>query len=129
MNALVDLINKSKDALALTGACDEDIVAAENTLSLIFSNEYKEYTSTFGAVSINGMELTGVVPNHDLNIVDVTISARSITPQASHDWYVIRDLHIDGVIIWQNERGEVFQTQPYREPKKLCNSIYEYLNL
>ncbi|MGL5916755.1 MAG: SMI1/KNR4 family protein, partial [Culicoidibacterales bacterium] len=46
---------------------------------------------------------------------------------SSKDMYVIESLGIDGIIIWQNSKGEVFQTIPNGEPEKIHNSFESYL--
>lgn len=64
-----------------------------------------------------------------LNIVDVTLAEKSITPGISNDWYVLEEPVFDGIIIWQNSIGEAFQTQPGREATKIADSICDYLGV
>lgn len=44
----------------------EQIADAENELKLKFSEDYKEYLSTFGAATFCGKELTGICSRHML---------------------------------------------------------------
>ena len=41
--------------------------------------------------------------------------------------YVVENLGIDGILILQNERGEVFEISPNTKPKKIYNSLADYL--
>lgn len=52
-------------------------------------------------------------------------------PRIEASWYVIEEAHIDGIVIWQNELGHVYQTSPFGLPKKrtvyLNTSNYSWL--
>lgn len=41
--------------------------------------------------------------------------------------YVIENTCVDGVIIWQDTEGIVYKTQPDTEPKKIADSMAEYI--
>jgi hypothetical protein len=41
--------------------------------------------------------------------------------------YVVEQANIDGIVIWQSETGEVFQTMPNALPIKISDSLLEYL--
>jgi len=43
--------------------------------------------------------------------------------------YVIEELGVDGIAIWQNSKGEIFQTIPRKEvkPEKIYDTFLEYL--
>ena len=127
MNSIVDIIRTFDGLLFLEAVSDEDIEKAESLLSVSFAPEYKKYTSTFGAVAYGGKEFTGVVQPPHLNVVTVTEAARKITPQASPDWYVVMDPHFDGIIIWQDKDGIIYQTDPDKETKKVAQSLAEYM--
>ena len=119
---------RSFDGLRALGTVSlSDIEKAEAELSVSFSSDYKKYTSTFGAISVKGMELTGVVAPAYLNVVAVTKSARRISPSAKHDWYVLMDPHIDGIVIWQDKEGKVYQTAPNCVATEIASSLSEYL--
>lgn len=105
----------------------EDIINAEEKLKLCFSEEYKKYLTAYGFVTYEGHELTGICKSKRLNVVDVTLDERNITPYIPNDWYVIEQLNIDGIAIWQSSTGEIFQTAPNTNPKKICNSLAEYI--
>ena len=114
---------------SLAGVDAEQIDNAENALALRFADDYREYLLAFAIASSDGHEFTGICNSKRLNVVDVTIAAKNSNPSIPHDWYVLEEANIDGIIIWQNKTGSVFQTYPNRENVKIANSICEYLNL
>lgn len=127
MKDIVELL-KSKELLNKTKIVQEDaIYEAEDSLSLRFSDEYKKYVSEFGFAVFDNHELTGICKAKRLNVVDVTISEREMTREVPDDWYVVEQLNIDGIVIWQSSTGEIYQTAPNCEPKKICNSLVEYI--
>lgn len=73
--------------------------------------------------------LTGICNSPRLNVVDVTICERENNPDVPKYWYVLEQANIDGIVIWQNQKGEVYQTQPCREIKMIANSIVEYITM
>lgn len=115
------------DFYSLKGASTEEISNAENTLKLKFSKDYCDYLSEFGVISVDGHEYTGICASPRLSVVNVTLSEREYNPNIPSDWYVIEQANIDGIVIWQNENGEIFQTQPSHEKVKIANSIVEYI--
>lgn len=127
MKDIVDEIIALDEVLSLGTIKDSDIEKAETELSVCFAPEYKEYTSTFGAISYAGKEFTGAVQPLHLNVVAITKAARSITPAAKSDWYVVMDPHIDGIIFWQDGEGKIYRTEPNKEPKKVAESLVEYI--
>lgn len=107
---------------------DEDIKTAENTLGLQFAQDYREYVAAFGAASFAGHELTGVCGSKRLNVVSVTFEERNNTAVPS-DWYVLEQANIDGIVLWQDRSGAVYQTAPHIKPRKFCGSLVEYIEL
>lgn len=127
MANIVDIINKIDGLLSLGTVDLSDIEKAEAELSVSFSPEYKKYTAAFGAISYAGKDFTGAVKPVSLNVVDITKAARSITPTAKPDWYVVMDPHYDGIIVWQDKNGKIYQTEPGREPIQVAGSLAEYM--
>ena len=41
--------------------------------------------------------------------------------------YVIENLNIEGVVIWQDSKGTIYQSRPNHEPKKINKSLAEYV--
>ena len=127
MKDIIELL-KAKELLNKCASVSADkIVETENALSVHFSDEYKRYVSEFGFAVYDDHELTGICKAKRLNVVDVTVSERKMTRNVPDDWYVIEQLNIDGIVIWQSSTGEIYQTAPNCEPKKICDSLAEYI--
>ena len=128
MNDITSVLKDLPYFVALKGTDDTSIKNAEVTLGLHFSDEYIVYLKAFGVASADGHEFTGICASPRLNVVDVTINESTNNPDVPNDWYVIEQANIDGIVIWQNSKGEVYQTQPCCESVKLANSIVEYIS-
>ena len=81
------------------GATDTEIAEAEKHLSISFSRKYKHYLSSVGFAIYEGHEITGICKAKRLNVVDVTIMERDHAENIPANWYVIEQLHIDGIVI------------------------------
>lgn len=118
---------------SLKGTTEEKIVSAENALGVTFSEEYRSYLKQYALASMNGHELTGIVGSMRLNVADVTFKNRKINPSIPlilfflRDLYVIEELHIDDIVVWQNECGQIYQTIGVSKPVKICDSLMEYI--
>ena len=44
-------------------------------------------------------------------------------------WYVIEEIGVDGIIIWQSPDGTVYETYPNAEAKRLASSLLNYIKL
>lgn len=128
MANIVKLMQMIPDLCTLQGASEEEIHNAEQELELKFAADYRKYVATFGAVSFDSHELTGVCKSKRLSVVDVTIKERSRIDVPS-DWYVLEQGNIDGVVIWQDANGKVYQTSPGSKQKKVCGSLSEYIEM
>ena len=129
MSTLSDKLRSSKDFFGRAPASEEAIQAAEETLHIKFSDEYKAYISELGAATIHGHELTGVCSNKLVNVVDMTLKAREQNSSIRSDLYVVEDPHIDSRLIWQDVKGAVYLSKPGAEIQKAADSLTEYLKL
>lgn len=129
MTNIMDKFGALPEFCSLTGVSEEQIASAEIALARRFADDYREYLAHMGIATANGHEFTGICNSKRLNVVDVTLSERSIHPDIPQDWYVLEEANIDGIVIWQSSTGEIFQTQPGRETIKLADSICDYLDL
>ena len=84
----------------------------KETLGLRFADEYRNYTKKFGAISANSIEITGVVSAPRLNVVNVTTSEKSLNDNIPDDMYVVENTGIEGVLMLQNNQGEIFSIVP-----------------
>lgn len=110
------------------GASAEEIAQAEKQLGLSFAPEYRAFLSAIGACIVRGHEIVGICPFADMRVVDVTREEWAYAPQARDGWYVVEQAHMDGIVLWQDETGAVYQTVPNMTPSRVASSLEEYLN-
>jgi len=113
----------------LAGVEDVNISHAEKSLGIRFFTEYRDYIAKFGVASYEGHELTGICDSKRLSVVAVTLKNRNRDKEVPHDWYVIEELHIDGIVAWQDSFGDVYLKSPTTKAKKICGSLCEYLEM
>ena len=123
---IVELLKKQPDFYATNGVPEEDIRAAEQMLELEFATDYRSYISTYGVVSFAGHELTGICKSKRLNVVNVTLEERN-NMESHSGWYVLERANIDGIVIWQDSNGSIYQQSPRTSAQKICNSLSEYI--
>lgn len=124
---IIDVINGLSDLIALKPATEKQISEAENQLGLKFAKEYKEYLARFGAIMADNIELLGIAKSEHRNVVSLTQQEWRLNPTVPHNMYVVENVGIDGIIIWQDGKGEIYQSQPNMESKKIATSLSEYI--
>lgn len=127
MSKILDVINVLPELLA-TGAADStSINNAEKELGLKFATEYREYLEAFGSVLADDVEITGIAKSKNRNVVTVTKREWELNPQVEHNMYVVENLAIDGIIIWQDETGNIYESMPNKVVKKVADSLADYV--
>ncbi|MEE3450212.1 MAG: SMI1/KNR4 family protein [Acutalibacteraceae bacterium] len=124
---IVEVIKMLPDLLLLKPATNTQITDAELQLRVSFAEEYKAYLKEFGAIMADGIELTGIAKSKHRNVVSITEQERALNPNVPHTMYVIENTSVDGIIIWQDTIGSIYQTQPNLKPKKIADSLAEYV--
>jgi hypothetical protein len=127
MQNIIQTINALPELLSLKPASASEISEAEKRLGLRFADDYKEYLSAFGAILADGIDLTGIAKSEDRDVVSVTEQERALNEGVPGDFYVVENVGIDGIIIWQNEKGTIFQTVPNTPPVEIAASLVEYI--
>lgn len=127
MKTIIGVINSLPNLLPLKAASSMQIIDAELQLRVSFSNEYKEYLSTFGAIMADGIEVSGIAKSEHRNVVALTKKEWALNPKVPHTMYVVENTCVDGIIIWQDTTGEVYQTYPNHTPKKIADSLQDYI--
>jgi hypothetical protein len=126
MSDIITVIANLKGLISLRGVSKEAITAAEQKLGLSFAKDYKEYLERYGLISARHIEITGITDSKRLNVVDVTRLQKE-SNQIPPDMYVIDETGIEGIIILQNEKGEIFELQNHRRVKKIYDRLSDYL--
>lgn len=127
MNNIVETIKSLPNLLPLKAASNIEVQDAEIQLRVSFADEYKEYLSAFGAIMADGIELTGIAKSEHRNVVFVTKQEWNLNRNVPHSMYVIESTGVDGIVIWQKSSGEIYQTSPNISPKKIAESLDEYI--
>jgi len=105
----------------------ETIRYYEEEMRLSFSEDYKIYLCTFGFVTFEGHELTGICDIERLNVLSVTIEEKALNNNIPDNYYVIEQTHYDAIVIWQDQTGAVYQTAGDSEPVKIYDSLSDYI--
>lgn len=127
MSNLINTMYGLPNFVHMTGATQSDIAAAEKALGVSFAEDYRTYVSAFGVAAFEGHELTGVCKSRRLNVVDVTLDEHRQNDNIPVDWYVLEQTGIDGIVIWQNKMGAVFQTAPMQCHRRIAKDLIEYI--
>lgn len=120
-------IIKDKDGFCyIKGVSQDEIDQAEKKLGIKFSGDYVEYLLKYGVATFDGHELTGICSSTRLNVVDVTLLERQNNLQVSNEMYVVEDTCYDGILVWQDNSGAVYETIPGSGIKKVASGLAEY---
>ena len=128
MKNIVTVINSLSDVLPLKPATAIQIADAELQLRVSFADEYKEYLAAFGAIMADGLELTGIAKSEHRNVVSLTKREWKLNPKVPHVMYVVENTCIDGIIIWQDTNGLIYQTKPNMDVKQIAMSLADYIS-
>ena len=128
MEKIVDILNNLPMPKHAYGHVeDSQINAAEKKLNLSFANDYREFVQYLGALAYKNYELCGIVPYPSLDVVSCTLRARESDAAFPQSMYVISELHIDGILILQNQKGEIFRYLPLQYTKKIFHSLSDFI--
>ena len=124
---ILEVISQLKNMRHLSPATEIEVLNAQIDLGVNFADDYKQYVLAYGVITAKRVEITGVCESKRLNVVDVTISEREINPAIPSNMYVVESTGVEGLVILQNSEGEIFSLVAYGKPKKIFDSLAEYL--
>lgn len=124
---IVNVVKSLPDLLPLTPATKSQIEDAEKQLGLKFANEYKEYLEAFGSIMAAGIELSGIAKAEYINVISLTQEGWELNPQVSHEMYVVENACIDGILIWQDSKGLIYQSKPNIKPTQIAKTLADYI--
>ena len=127
MTDIIKVINSKDGVIHGKETNGNEIKQAELELGLRFADDYRNYIKQFGCMVIGSREITGISSQENYNVVSTTKAQRNYNKNIPENSYVIEQLNIDGIIIWQSSNGEVFQTSPNTAPMKIADSLVEYI--
>ena len=128
MTRIIQVINSLSALITLTPATQTQIADAELQLRVRFSNEYKEYLASYGSIMADGIELSGIAKSEHRNVVSLTKKEWDLNPKIPHSMYVVENTCVDGIIIWQDASGSIYQSSPSTDPKQVAKSLADYLS-
>ncbi len=124
---IVDIIKSMPGYNGSCGRTDEEICLAEKKLKVTFADDYREYLRGIGLACFDGRELTGLTEIRRLDVVEVTKEQRRLAEGTDLSWYVIEEANIDGIVIWQDGDGAVYETVCGSNVKIIAASLLEYI--
>lgn len=128
MANIIDVIKSMPDYIGANGRTDEEICQAERALGISFAKDYRKYLEEIGLACFDGRELTGLTEIARLDVVSVTTELREKFGKYVSSLYVVEEANIDGIVIWQDSDGTVYETTPNSKPKKIAKSLAEYIS-
>lgn len=125
---IVKLIQSKTDRMTYSPTSLDLIRQAEKELNVLFAKDYVDYVLSFGIAIFDGHELTGICDKKRLDVVRNTMEERELNPSVPDDWYVIENTGVDGIIIWQDKTGKIYQSMLNGQKEYIANSLVEYLD-
>lgn len=124
---IVDILRSMPDYIGSHGRTEADIDEAEKALGISFAKDYREYLKDIGLACFDGHELTGLTNMARLDVVVVTKERRKQSGEVPASWYVVEEAGIDGIVVWQDSDGVVYETAFRSKGKKIAESLSEYI--
>ncbi|MBR5375526.1 MAG: SMI1/KNR4 family protein [Paludibacteraceae bacterium] len=128
---IIDAINSlgESDELLSIGEIEYPKIAqASEKLGVDFAKEFIEYTHKFGAISVGGMEICGIIDDAPyISTVDRTQEMRELFSDFPMDCYVIESVGIDNAVMVQKPDGKIYQFLHGHELLFAADSLSEYL--
>lgn len=125
--SIIELLKSKQDFRHLDGVSTDEIDKAENELGLKFADDYREYLCQFALGAYDSHEFTGICKSPRLSVVSATKREKLENDNISDDMYLIEYVGMENYSIWQNTEGNVFGV-PYMDvPKKIYDSLTEYI--
>lgn len=126
MENIVAVLKSMPDYIGSNGRSDEEIEQAEKNLECTFAKDYRGYLAEIGLACFDGHELTGLTKTERLNVVSVTMDQRKLFGEMVSTWYVVEETNIDGIVVWQDSTGVVYETTSPAYVKITADSLCEY---
>lgn len=127
MANIIEVMKNIPDYIGSNGRSEGEIAAAEKSLGTMFAPDYRLYLKEIGLACFDGHEFTGITNDARLSVVAITEQERATNPNIPSSWYVVEQTGFDGIVIWQDADGAVYQTTPNSMLKKIANSLLEYI--
>ena len=127
MSDIISTIKRLPELESSGPVSNEEICSAEVAAQVKFAEDYRVYLSAFGAVCSSIIAVSGISEDKDYGVVELTNKLRSLYTKVPPNFYVIEDVGVDGLVIWQDEAGVIYQSVPCSQPIKLFDNLSDYL--
>lgn len=127
MKKLISEIEKKYKVYRAAGCTADAVIAAEKSLGVRFSEEYRNYVMEYGAISFGPNEFTGLAVDDYIDVVTVTKREKELNQAFPKNSIVIQNLGIEGIIIIQDEDGTIYQMDESGKKKFAANGFVDYL--
>ena len=127
MSNIIDIIENLENIISLKPATLENIRDIEIELELPLAEEYKEYLTKYGAILADDVELTGFAKSRNRDVVQVTKREWDLNNNIKRNMYVVENLGIEGIVIWQDKSGTIYESRCNQGVVKIADSLAEYL--
>ena len=74
-----------------------------------------------------GIELSGIAKAEHINVISLTQDGWELNPQVSHEMYVVENACLDGILIWQDSKGLIYQSKPNVKPTQIAKTLADYI--
>lgn len=128
MSEIVSVISQLPEMEHAVPATESEVAAAETALGLAFAPEYREYLLHFGAAFSDIIAVSGLCDDPDYNVVTLTQALRPHHQPVPRSCYAIEDVGVDGLVVWQDATGTVYQSVPGSEAMKVFDSLAAFLS-
>ena len=127
MRSFIDRIKNSEDYMELGGVSEDAVKNAEAMLGTSFADDYRAYLVECGIATAEGNEFTGLGRAKRLDVVSVTMNERKRNQYVAEELYVVEIMGMDGIVIWQDSQGVIYESIRNDTPKKIAESLHDYL--
>lgn len=125
MNSFINRMKECDDYMELGGVSEENIKKAEAMLGISFADDYRVYLAECGIATADGHEFTGLGRAKRLDVVTATLSARKENSNIPENMYIVESIGIDGLQLWQDSKGNMYQYMPNGGMEKIADSLLE----
>ncbi len=124
---LIERIKEDKSCIVSKGVPVEVLTEAEEKLGLRFSEEYRAILREYGTILVDDHEIVGLGSSNRLDVVYNTLTERTINNDFPADQYVVEETGMDGIVITQDSKGNIYQFLRNAPLQRIAGSLSEYL--
>lgn len=124
-NDIVSVVESGSSLYKGKGVSETEITKAEIELKVSFADDFRAFLVHYGYAMINGHEILGLGESPD--VVEATKAERTKGHDIDDGWYVVEELNIDGIVVWQEASGAIYQTVASARRVPVARNLSEYL--